>query len=196
MKKKRKSRFQQRLEEMQLKHNVETEDSGPGKVRRHKPGEAPGAMNPQSQTAQTWIPIEKEKPPYYTSVDIYDGVVIMMDWARVSHGGEVDSKDDFYVNNRNSDVVYDITHWAKRPGSKNQRYDPMTKEDIPILSTNDVNELLESLKVMIEMRTRLSIPHIEYCAAIEDCITIIETTLKQKTRTTILSRNTILPAGK
>ena len=75
MRKKRKSKFQQRLDEMVEKHREFTGDSGPANVSLH-----------DKENPVPWISVLDELPPYYASVDIYDGTV-HENWASVSHGG-------------------------------------------------------------------------------------------------------------
>ncbi len=135
------SRFQQRLEEMVEKNKKwkeETGNSGPTQVNLH-----------DKDNPIPWISVLDELPPYYTSVDIFvDGKVLYTDWARVSHGGEVDGKDDFYVNNRNSDVIYNITHWRKRDPDlfKYEPYKPMTEDDIKRITYRDLTEVITLLE--------------------------------------------------
>ena len=194
MKKKRKSRFQQRLEEMQLKHNVKPGDSGPGKVRLHNEDNPPTEEDPRgrgNQTAQSWgewISVLDELPPYYMSVDIYSGLHIMENWARVSHGGERDGKDDFYVNNRDSNVAHNITYWRKRPDVNYVSYDPMTTHDVPILSTNDVNDLIKELE-----KEEGHGDSIDFDMAINWVKVVIKRTLQEKTRTSLGRAESSIP---
>jgi hypothetical protein len=198
----KKSKFQQRLDDMVKKNKERTSPGkyGPTDISLHNEETPPGETGPtkislhDKDNPVQWISVLYEKPPYYTSVDLLHdrGTVILEDWARVSHGGEVDGQDDFYVNNRNSDVVYDVTHWRKRPEVKYKPYEPMTTNDIPILSTNDVNEALKTLE---ELKTVWGVntnnPYIEYYnSAIEDCIAVVQNTLKVKTKSTILRTDT------
>ena len=180
----KKSRFQQRLEEMQLKHGEEpTGEPTEPKVSLH-----------DKKNPIPWISSLDELPPYYMSIDIYSGEVLE-DWARVSHGGEVDGKDDFYVNNRDSKVIDNITHWRKRPDVNYESYEPMTTHDVPLLSTNDVKDIVASLNKLI---TNLN-PNpylVYYNSAMEGCIDVIESALKEKTKSALLRGNTsIRPPG-
>ena len=105
-----------------------------------------------------WIQIDRERPPYYASSDIWDGKELYEDWARVSNGDK-----DFYVNNRDNRVKYHITHWSKRPGVKYSTYEPMTIKDLIITdldgemivsdenSTDDVHGFNTGIKIAIDI---------------------------------------------
>jgi len=187
--KQKKSKFQTRLDEIVAQRKKEetqaTEEATAPKVRLHNretPTREPGF--PPRQSAQDvpgdWISITDEKPPYYYPIDIYDGTDIMDDWNRVSTGER-----DYYCNNRTNDIVWDITYWRKRPGINYIPYDPMTTWDIPILSTNDVNELIEEIK-----HEHMGLEFIEYNLAIIRIIGIINRHLKEKTLTIRITHNT------
>lgn len=110
----KKSRFQQRLEEIQKKMKTESEgDSGPGEVKLH---------NKQ----YPWIDIEDELPPYYSPIDIIDSEENYHEnWHRLNNGSQ-----DFYANLKDDRVRIHITEWRKRPGIKYTKYEPMTILDV------------------------------------------------------------------
>ena len=174
----KKSRFQQRLEEMQAQHkkeNPSTEDLGPGKVNLH-----------DKDNPIPWISELDEKPPYYTSVDIFVDCEVYEDWARVSHGGEVDGKDDFYVNNRNSAVIYNITHWRKRDSDlfKYRPYKPMTEDDIKQVTYRDLTEVITLLEK--EMITDLGIEwHEGFNQGISNAIQTLKEFINKKRMTEV-----------
>jgi len=179
LEKPKKSKFQQRLEEMQKKHRENSPGAATaGKVKRHKPGLPREAMAEQNQTAQIpgdWISVLDELPPYYTSVDIYNGLHIMEDWARVSHGGERDGKDDFYVNNRDNNVVYDITYWRKRPYVSYVSYDPMTKDDKPKYTQRDIDGIIINLNNLTAKHTQRDDEHSAgYTQGVDEAIDTIK----------------------
>jgi len=149
MKKKKKSKFQQRLEEMQLKHNVETGDSGPGNVNPHNEKTHPGDPGDgESQFAQEpwdpnihgnrgWYCTRFQEPPYYAPVDIWVGQDVLEDWYRVSDG-----ENDYYCNQRDNTIIHDPSHWHKRIGVIYPKYDPMTTDDVPKYTQRQVNEII------------------------------------------------------
>ena len=175
MRKKRKSKFQQRLEEMQLKYREDpTGEPTATKVSLH-----------DRENPVPWISVLDELPPYYASVDIYDGTV-HENWARVSHGGERDGPDDFYVNNEDSTVIHNITHWRKRPDVYYRTYDPMTfpspdPDDIPQYTQRDINGIILNLQILKDKRERFE--PAGFHMTINQAIDVIETHTKEARKT-------------
>jgi hypothetical protein len=172
--KKRKSKFMERLEKIQLEHQKEKKtkspgDSGPTKISLH-----------DKDNPVPWICTLYEKPPYYTPVDILVDAKPMDDWNRVSDGDQ-----DYYVNGRDNRCTANVTHWRKRKGIKYEPYNPMTIEDIPVLSTNDVSDLIDELNK--EQGTQDSV---DFDMAINWVIVVIKRTLQEKSKSTILRTDT------
>jgi len=144
---------------------------------------------------QEWINITEEKPEYYAPVDIFDGIDVHEAWARVSDG-----ETEYYVNSRDNKVIpsEEVIQWKKRPGIIYRKYDPMitddtmstfekvakwkmgAKDDNPILSPNDVKDIIIRLNKLIEVREQRDNPEILYIAGLMDAIAVIEGTLKDK----------------
>jgi hypothetical protein len=179
----KKSKFQQRLDEVVEKHRKET--SG-------EPTEPKVSLH-DKENPVPWISVLDELPPYYTPVDILTDSNVCEDWNRVSDGDR-----DYYVNGRDNNMITNATHWRKRKGVKYRPYEPMTTHDVPVLSTNDVKDMVKVLNEMITWRTIKGNPYLEYhTSAIKDCIAVIETTLALKTRSVLLrADSSILPPGK
>lgn len=124
---KKKSKWQQRLEEMVEEHK--TKRSG-DKVNLHNTD-----RHWNDQTAMTtaghylpgkWIPIDEEKPPYYAPIDILVyGTDEYQNWARLSNGDY-----DYYAENNGHRIKRHITHWAKREGHTYPKYEPLTMDDL------------------------------------------------------------------
>jgi hypothetical protein len=136
---KRKSKFQQRLEEIVKKlkeEEIHSGDDPDGKVKLHE------MDYKRPPTNRKWISTEIDKPPYYTPIDIWDGMEVLEHWARVSNGEQ-----DFYVNNQDDRVKYHVTHWAKREGQVYPKYEPMTKTDhiISLLQKEVIQEGIRPL---------------------------------------------------
>lgn len=149
MKKKRKSKFQQRLEEMQKKHTEFSEDSGPSKVNLHneETGDTGDPESPTAQDDRVWVSCDLNPPPYYAPVDIWIGSVLMTegnvckDWHRVSDG-----EWDYYCNQRDNTIVTDPTHWRKRQGVNYPRYKPLTGDDIKRITYRELLEVRDTLE--------------------------------------------------
>lgn len=116
----KKSRFQER----NLKKETPSGDNATNNLKLHK----------------DWIDITEEKPVYYAPIDIHTGKKIYENWARVSDG-EI----DYYINNRDNHVILKVKYWRKRKGIIYPKYDPMTSKHIPIITENDMYELLISM---------------------------------------------------
>ena len=137
------SRFQQRLKEVQ-KERIENagkpETSSPGgsstdNLKLHK------EKRKEETLSKHWYSVEDVRPPYYTPVDIYTGTYVMRDWSRVSDGEK-----DYYVNNRDNQVVTKVKFWKKRKGIVYPEYDPMTANDIPKFTVNDIKKLITEIE--------------------------------------------------
>ena len=115
MKTQKKSKFQQRLDEVAKKY------------RETHPGSTEGQQLKQ-YTEAGWIDITKERPPYYSPVDILDeDQVAHEDWHRLSDGER-----EYYGNLNDNRIISGtaITHWRKRSGVTYIKYEPMTMDDI------------------------------------------------------------------
>jgi hypothetical protein len=170
MRPKRKSRFQQRLEEIAQRLKDESPDP-----------ETPATLSAQHlplPPGYDWISLEDEQPPYYSPIDLWDGKQLYEDWARVSNGEQ-----DYYVNNRDNRIMFIATHWSKRAGVNYPPYEPMTSEDLPRYSQRDIDGIIIQLNTMIHKRTSASIPHIEYTTALEEAIEVINFHTKQSRMT-------------
>lgn len=102
----KKSKFQERLDEV---------------AKKHRDSQSQVSQKQESPSAHPWIDLNDEKPAYYASVDILTDSQILEDWHRLSDGDH-----EFYANLRNNSIVYNPTHWRKRPGVKYIPYEPMT----------------------------------------------------------------------
>ena len=136
---KKKSKFQQRLEEVQKEHR-EAIDAGinlklhneefPGDPDAHQSLTAQEVYHPNVHGNRGWFCTRRSPPPYYVPVDLWVwhwmyGKDIVEDWYRVSDGEK-----DYYCNQRDNDIITAPTHWAKRKGVVYPKYDPMTIDDI------------------------------------------------------------------
>jgi len=168
--KRKKSKFQQRLEEIQEQHR----QAQGGKVYRHNQ-KTPDPETPTTVSAQPvplpddreWISLEDERPPYYSPIDIWDGKELYEDWARVSDG-----EHDYYVNNRDNRVKHLVTHWSKRAGVNYPNYKPLTEDDIPIYTQRDIDGIIIQLNAMLH-RSLEGKGSLEYSNAIEEALTVI-----------------------
>lgn len=159
MRPKRKSRFQQRLEE----------------IAQRLKDESPDPETPTSLSAQhlplppgyDWISLEDEQPPYYSPIDLWDGKHLYEDWARVSNGEQ-----DYYVNNRDNRIMFIATHWSKRAGVNYPKYEPLTADDVPIYTQRDINGIIIQLNGMLH-RTQEGKGSLEYSIAIEEALAVI-----------------------
>jgi hypothetical protein len=138
----KKSKWQQRLEEIQknLKTRRPGDDMEP-QVNLHKMS----YMTPPP--GRDWIAIEDEKPPYYSPIDMWDGKELYEDWHRLSNGDH-----DYYASLWDNKIKRHITHWAKRPGMKYHKYDPLTIDNISqpseepkTISVDDVQQVINQL---------------------------------------------------
>lgn len=169
---KRKSRFQQRLEEIQKLHR----QAQGGEVKQHNTeSQSQGGDTPTSVTAQPvplpdgfdWISMEDERPPYYSPIDIWDGKEVFEDWARVSDGVH-----DYYINRADNRVRHNVTHWSKRAGVNYPKYKPLTEDDIPIYTQRDIDGIIIQLNGMMH-RSHEGRGSLEYSNAIEEALTVI-----------------------
>lgn len=142
IRKKRKSKFQQRLEEMQKKHTEFREDPGPGNVNPHdeNPG-GPRDLEPQTTTNHNWYCTKVLPPPYYSNVDLWVGNEIMKEWHRVSDGDK-----DYYCNSKDNSILTNPTHWKKRPGVNYPEYEPLTEDDIKQVTYRELIEVRDLLE--------------------------------------------------
>ena len=167
---KKKSKWQQRLEEVQKRQEEMTQEAALVNVKLHTEDDLKTG-DPTTHTAQPpddeWIPMEKEKPTYYTPVDIMIKFAdtVLEDFHRLSDGDH-----DYYASLKSDRIISNPSHWRKRKGIIYRKYEPMTEDDIkaipihdietiidvmkadlitddkPILSTNDVKELIREIK--------------------------------------------------
>jgi len=185
------SKFQQRLNKL-ADDRIERRNEVNAHIKRQIDNSLDRSINDPSTITAQWIYIKDEKPPYYASVDIDDGVNIMEDWQRVSDGDN-----DYYVNNRNMKIVPEIIKWRKRPGVSYETYTPLITQNmaikqvtmkrydepfpdpdvIPVLSANDVKGIIKIINKLIDKREKSNIPSINYTEGMTDAISIIETTL-------------------
>jgi len=177
---KKKSKFQQKLDEIAENRRTGSEEIPTRQVKLHK-NQPKG--DPPSQTAYPWIPLTKEIPPYYTNIDLLDEYTtkVYKRWHRVSDGTR-----DHYCNNNNHRTLSNPTHWRKRKGIKYNKYEPMTGDDIKQFTTNDINSLLEE---MIEDRIPYkNVPvdtqntHLIYNTGVNSCIKMVKRMIRQKGR--------------
>ena len=145
------------------------------KHREDPPGEKTGPKD--SLHDRGWFYTRLHPPPYYSPVDLWvggDHGKVMKDWHRVSDGDN-----DYYCNSKDNEVIFEPSHWRKHPDVTYPPYDPLTVNDLPILSTNDVKEIVKTLQGLI---TNINPnPYMDYYnSAMEGCIDIIEEALKQK----------------
>lgn len=127
---KKQSKWQERLDEMVEKFKKEnpiTDEPETSKVNLHNT-DRHWNDRASKTTAKHWIPINQEKPPYYTPVDILTkDIDEHQDWHRLHSGDH-----EFYGNLDDNKIINgnEITHWAKRKEQIYKPYNPMTMDDL------------------------------------------------------------------
>ena len=147
---KKKSKFQERLEEVQKEHR-EAIDAGinlklhneefPGDPDAHQSLTAQEPYTPNVHGNRGWFCAQRNPPPYYVPVDLSVGQDILEDWYRVSDGEK-----DYYCNQRDDKVIYEPKLWAKRTGVVYTKYDPMTTDDIKQITIRDLIDVMIKLE--------------------------------------------------
>lgn len=197
----KKSKFQEKLNEAAKNYDPE-EDKGSmnDQVKLHKMHDK-GIQPSPSQSAQQWISVNIEKPPYYAPVNIWDGKQIYTNWARVicpfpigvNASGLVelyskcDIEKDYYVNSLSSNSVvgeckHNVTFWSYPEGVSYPKYEPMTAKDLP---GYELKELIKAMRKMKAKKNNYYYNEIAsgYNTGIEECIQIVERRLKRIQKT-------------
>lgn len=188
MRTKRKSKFQQRLEEVQKKHNEETGDQdSPGRSSQTAQQPDDGVKVSKSHTAQppnphgdlNWRHITEELPQYYSPIHIWDGKILHKNWTRVWS----ETVSDVYVNNQDDSVIRKITHWTPPEGQVYPKYEPLNDDDVKRYTRRDIKYILKAAYKLIKRREGSNLPHIEYNAGVDDAIILLERLIKPKRMT-------------
>jgi len=126
----KKSKFQQRLEEVQKKYKEEsTEVSQGNSSQTAHPPNPNGDLN--------WKHVSDELPQYYSPIHIWDGEFIYRSWARVWS----ETMGNIYVNNEDNRVIKHITHWTAPEGQEYPKYEPLTQDDIKRYTKRDITNI-------------------------------------------------------
>lgn len=168
----RKSKFQQRLEEVAKIHREETDEV---------------SQDRSSQTAQPpnlfgkykWKDMMEEQPPYYAPIHIYDGKTIHHNWSRVWS----ETLGNIYVNNEDDRVITKVTHWSAPNGLDYPKYEPLTEDDVKRYTKRDVKVIIHELKKLIDRRENSKLPSVDYVAGVDDAIIILEKMTRPKRMT-------------
>ena len=169
---KRKTKFQQRLEEMQKKHG-ETSNQGDWD------GSSQTAQPPDPNENLNWKHVSDELPQYYSPIHIWDGKTLYRSWARVWS----ETMGNIYVNNEDNQVITKITHWTAPEGQEYPKYEPLTDDDIKRYTRRDITNIIKALTKLIKRRECSPLPHIEYVAGVDDAIITLEDLTKYRRKT-------------
>ena len=185
MRRKRKTGFQKRLEEAAKKYGTIPHEvsQNPQSQSAHDPD---GDDKPTSQSAPPnpsgnlkWKRCNDELPQYYSSIHLWDGQEVHLNWARVWS----ETLGNIYVNNRDDTIITKITHWTAPEGQEYPKYNPLTKDDVRLYTKRDVRVVLNKLYGLIKNRDNSKLPSIEYNAGVDDAIITIENATKDKRMT-------------
>jgi len=167
----RKSKFQQRLEEVQKKHQEMTPVSQDGASLSAQPPNPNGDLN--------WKDVKDELPQYYSPIHIWDGKTMYKSWARVWS----ETAGNIYVNNMDNRVISKITHWTAPEGLKYPKYEPLTSDDVKRYTRRDIKLIVEAMYKLIEKREKSKLPSVEYVAGVDDAIVTLEVLTKPRRMT-------------
>ena len=129
---KKQNKWQLRLKEM-VEKNKET----PPEISKSN----------QTHTAQPpddeWISMDEEKPTYYTPVDIMIKFAdtVLEDFHRLSDGDH-----EYYASLKSDRIISNPSHWRKRKGIIYRKYDPMKEDDIKVFSIQDIKTIIDVMK--------------------------------------------------
>ena len=174
IRKKRKSKFQERLNEVARLHREYQEE---------KTGEAASllapSVPPNPNGDLNWKHVADELPQYYSPIHIWDGETVYFKWARVWS----ETLGNIYVNNEDDRVITKITHWTAPEGMKYPKYEPLTDEDIKRYTLRDIKHVIEAMYKLIAFREKSKSPSVDYVAGVDDAIITLEKLTKYRRMT-------------
>lgn len=171
--KQKKSKFQERLDEVAKKYKEETlQDSSAGSSQTAQD------LPPNPNGDLTWKHVNDELPQYYSPIHIWDGNNVFRNWSRVWS----ETMGNIYVNHENR-IIKKITHWTAPEGLEYPKYEPLTEEDVKRYTQRDINYILQALTKLIDHREKSKQPSVEYVAGVDDAIITLERFTKPKRMT-------------
>jgi len=169
----RKSKFQERLEEVAKVYRENLEDPTASSASL-------SAQPPNPVGDFNWRHVNDELPQYYSPIHIWDGKTMYLNWARVWSEATLG---DIYVNNIDDRVITKITHWTPPKGQKYPKYEPLTDDDIKRYTKRDIKLIIKALTKLILLRENSKHPSVEYVQGVDDAIITIEKLIKPKRMT-------------
>jgi len=173
MRQKKKSKFQQRLDEVAKKFR-ETQSEVSQEVSSqtaHTPPDPKGNLN--------WRHVNDELPQYYSPIHIWDGTTVHRNWARVWS----ETMGNIYVNNQDDSVITKITHWTAPEGLTYPKYEPLNDDDVKRYTKRDLKLIVKALTKLILLRENSKHPSVEYVQGVDDAIITLEKLIKPKRMT-------------
>jgi hypothetical protein len=122
-------------------------------------------------------------------VNIWDGKEVLYNWARVSDGEK-----EYYVNLEDDFIKFDVTHWSYPFGVTHPKYEPMTEDDIKVLSIRDLNDIISDLeKSIIPLSEMPPVDerdsHLGFNTAMRECVSHLKRVARD-TKLKLHNRNT------
>ena len=172
MRTKRKSKFQERLDEVAKKFR---ETSPP--VSQEVSSLSAQPPNPDGDFK--WKHVKDEVPQYYSRIHLWDGKTLYFNWSRVWS----ETIGNIYVNNQDDRVITKITHWTAPAGLEYPKYEPLTEDDVKRYTKRDINYIIKALTKLILLRENSKQPSVEYVQGVDDAIITLEKLIKPRRMT-------------